>query len=67
MLGNMPILTRRMGDWLIQLGIGLIAGAIVGISADLWIGTYAFITGGLIFLIGVKTKYPKQGRRGRRT
>ena len=67
MLGNMLILTRRMGDWLIQLDIGLIAGVIVGISVDLWIGTYAFITGGLISLIGVKTKYPKQGRRGRRT
>lgn len=52
--GNKPF-----GDWMIQFGIALIAGAVVGIAANLWVGTYALIAGGLIFFVGTKYKYSK--------
>lgn len=53
--GNKPF-----GDWLIQLGIALIAGAIVGIAANIWVGIYALIAGSGIFIIGTRYKYSKK-------
>jgi uncharacterized membrane protein YoaK (UPF0700 family) len=50
-----------MGDWLIQFGIALIAGAVVGIAANLWVGAYALVIGCLTFFAG--TRYNSAKRR----
>ena len=58
--GNKPF-----GDWLIQFGIALVAGGVVGIAANVWVGIYALIAGGVIFFMGTKYKYQKR-RKSRR-
>lgn len=55
--GNKPF-----GDWLTQLGLGIIAGAVVGIAANLWVGAYALVAGGLIFVLGTRYQRPKRKR-----
>jgi len=45
---------------MIQLGIALIAGGVVGVAANLWIGLYALIAGSTVFCIGVRYAYPKK-------
>jgi uncharacterized membrane protein YoaK (UPF0700 family) len=56
--GNKPF-----GDWLMQFGIALIAGAVVGMATNIWVGVYALISGSIIFLVGINYKYTKSQKR----
>ena len=56
--GNKPF-----GDWCIQFGIALVAGGIVGVAANVWVGGYALIAGFVAFYLGVCYKYPKKKKR----
>jgi len=56
--GNKPF-----GDWCIQLGLGLVSGAVVAVAANILIAAYALVVGIVLFSVGVSYRYTKSKKR----